>query len=320
MARAGAGDAAVFDVVGLGECSIDHLCLLDGHPTFGDKVALRGYAMRPGGSVATAVLACARLGLRAAYVGCVGEDPAAEIVLEPLREAGVDLSHVQRVADAPTRLAVVLVDRRGGERTVLGYRDPRLRLAGDAPPERRVRAARALLLDDSDPPASLRAAQRARAAGVPVILDVDVVRPGIEELLRCVDFPIVSRSFAESWGKGRGEGGSLRATLRDLVEKGARMAGVTLGERGVLALAGERELAGPAFAVEAVDTTGAGDAFHAGFAWALLEGCDLPEALRRANAVAALSCLGSGAQGGLPTREQVERFLAGAKPGLGPSD
>jgi sugar/nucleoside kinase (ribokinase family) len=141
-----------------------------------------------------------------------------------------------------------------------------------------------------------------------VLLDLDGPGPGVEELLGLVDFPIVSERFSEwiSGGKSAADG------LSELVARGARLAVVTLGPRGALSLGpGDAEpLWSDAFAVEPRDTTGAGDVFHAAFAFGLLQGWGRRRVLRAANAAAALSCRAIGAQGGLPNRAELEAFLA----------
>jgi sugar/nucleoside kinase (ribokinase family) len=304
-----AGD---FDLVGIGQNSIDHVCRVDGIPPLGGKDAMLGYELLPGGQIATAALAAARLGLRVAYVGSVGSDAIADFVLAPLAAAAVDLGGVRRVAGATTRLAVILVDRASGERTVLGHRDPRLRLEIRDVPAARIERARGLLVDAEDPEVSLEAASIARRAGVPVVADVDAPGPGVEALLAAVDFPLVSRSFAETLSLD----GTIRGGLARLVQLGARMAVATLGDRGCLARVGDREIASPAFPIAPRDTTGAGDVFHAAFAWGLLEGLADERLLRAANAAAALACRGLGAQGDLPTRRELEAFLREREPGI----
>jgi sugar/nucleoside kinase (ribokinase family) len=303
-----AGD---FDLVGIGQCSIDHVCRVDGIPPLGGKDEVLGYELLPGGQVATAALAAARLGLRVAYVGSVGSDAVADLVLAPLAAEAIDLAGVRRVAGATTRLAVILVDRASGERTVLGHRDPRLRLGAGDVPAARIERARCLLVDAEDPEASLAAARVARRAGVPVVADIDAPGPGVEALLGAVDFPLVSRSFAETLGSD----GTVRGGLARLAQFGARMAVATLGDRGCLARLGDREIASPAFRIAPRDTTGAGDVFHAAFAWGVLEGLADDALLRAANAAAALSCRGLGAQGDLPTRRELEAFLRERQPG-----
>lgn len=261
----------------------------------------------PGGQVASALLALARLGLHAAWAGAVGDDAEAEAALAPLHAAGVDCSDARVVRGGRTRRALVRVERQSGEREIFPERDPRVRLRAADVSSTRVAGARALLVDAEDLDASLAAAAHARAAGVPVVLDADRSVPGLERLLAATDFPIVSRSLAEGLG-----GGSARKGLRELAERCRRLAVVTLGDGGAIAAArdGAGAIESPAFEVEARDTTGAGDAFHAGFLLALLAGSGLVAALRTANAVAALNCEAIGAQGGLPTRECLERFLA----------
>jgi len=298
-------------VLGLGECALDHVgTLAGGLPRYAGKLPLADYRQMPGGQVATAVHGAARLGLRAAYLGAVGDDDAGRRVLAPLREAGVGVSGVKVVAGAATQMAMILIDGVSGERTLVWYRDPALRLEpGDVDPGW-VGSARALHLDTGHLAAATAAARAARAAGIPVVLDADARLPGLDALLPHVDFPIVSRSFAEDPSGDV----SVSAALDALVRDGARMAVVTLGEEGAVARVGDRLIRSPGFEVAARDTTGAGDAFRAGFLLGLLEGRDAEGTLAAAHAVAALNCTGLGAQGGLPDRAGLAAFLAERKP------
>jgi sugar/nucleoside kinase (ribokinase family) len=293
-----------FDLLAVGECSLDTRLLVSSLPAPGEKRTVLQWEELAGGQTASAALAAARLGLRVAYAGAVGDDACSESVLAPLRAAGVDLGGVVRVPGAATRAAVILVEEGSGERTILGHRDPALgegsaRLAGLD-----LGTARLLLLDGSDLGLATRLAARARAAGQAVVLDLDGPTPGFEELLAHVDFPVVSRDFAVA------AYGSAGAALERLIALGARMAVVTLGAEGASARIGESALHSPAFEVPVVDTTGAGDTFHAAFAWALLAGQDARQALRWANAAAALSCTAAGAQGARLDGERVRALLA----------
>lgn len=296
------------DVFAIGQNSLDRICVVGTAPATGGKQAVEAMLDLPGGQVATAALACARLGLRTAYAGAVGADPHGETVLEPLRKAGVDVSAVKRVPGARTQLAVIHVDAQAGERTVLWHRDPLLRLHPADLSRASIESARALHLDAGDPEAASWAADVAREAGVAVFLDADTPAPGVLELLARVDFPIVSREFAES----SSQAGSARAALAELPGDGPLV--VTLGGRGAIARWGDRIIESPGFGIEPRDTTGAGDAFHGAFIWALLEGWDADTVLRAANAAAALNCRALGAQAGLPTRNELESFLKENKP------
>jgi sugar/nucleoside kinase (ribokinase family) len=297
-------------VVAIGQNSLDRVGVVERLPRPAGKARLRAYAELPGGQIATAALALARLGLRVVYLGSVGDDAAADAVLAPLRAAGVDLRGVRSVAGVPTQLAQILVEEASGERTVFWHRDPRLALRPADLSRETLAGARALLLDASDPETGVWAARVAREAGAAVVLDVDAPGPGVPELLASVDFPIVSREFAESLC----DGGSARDALPLLAARGARLAGVTLGEFGAIARVGSHVIESPAFEIEVRDTTGAGDAFHAGFTWALLGGAGAQRALRTAHAVAALNCGAVGAQGGLPTAAEVDDFLRARRP------
>jgi len=266
-----------------------------------------GLPERPGGQIATAALGLARLGLRVAWAGAVGADAAADLALAPLRAAGVDLVDARRVAGGRTRRALVRVERSSGERWVHPERDPEVVLDASVVAHERIARSRALLVDAEDPEASMAAAAHARAAGVATVLDADRVAPGVERLLEHIDFPIVSRSLAETLGDG-----SAREGLRMLATRAPRLAVVTLGDEGCIAITRGTDAVVeiPAFEVSVRDTTGAGDAFRAGFIWALLAGRGVETMLRAANAVAALNCEALGAQSGLPTRDRVEAFLA----------
>ncbi len=302
------------DVVGLGENSLDHRVGVDEWPMPGEKGAWTESVSSPGGQVATALLGCARLGLRTAYLGAVGDDDAAERVLAPLVEAGVDLSGVQRIPGASTRSALILVRTGDGERSVLAQRDPRLGLDLEKLDREAIEAASLLHLDASDPDASLWAAGVAGKAGIPVVLDADAVGDGVEALLARVDFPVVSEGFARAWG------GTERAAdgLERLAAGGPRLAVVTCGARGALAATGSERLHVQAPDVDVLDTTGAGDAFHAGLIWALFQGFGARAALVAANAAAGLSCRALGAQDGLPSEVDLAQFLARGPAGESP--
>jgi sugar/nucleoside kinase (ribokinase family) len=264
----------------------------------------------PGGQIATAVLACTRLGLSGAVVSAVGDDATRDIVLGPLRAAGVDLTGVRVVPGADSQLSVIVVDRETGERTVLWHRDARLSMRVPELRRDEIEQGRVLHLDAQDLELSTWAAGVARKAGIPVVLDADTPAPGIDALLRRVDFPIVSREFAEKHFGTR----SPIDSLRGLAALGARFPVVTLGDRGAIAGGRGGVIESPAFQVAARDTTGAGDVFHAAFIWGLLEGLSEARILQAANAAAAMNCRALGAQGGLPSRAELEDFLQHGEP------
>jgi sugar/nucleoside kinase (ribokinase family) len=292
------------DVLAVGQTSFDQVAVVDAAPPRGGKALASEWLESSGGQIATAALACARLGLRCALVSSVGDDPAAERVLAPLAAEGVDVARVARVPGAPTQRALIWIERTSGERTVLWRRDERLALSPSAVRPDDVRSARAVLLDAGDLPLALQVAKLARAADIPCVVDADTPAPGVAELLGAVAYPVISESLARTLH------GTPERAVRALVAAGAEAAVVTLGAQGAVVASAREVFQSDAFAIEPRDTTGAGDAFHAGFVVGLLEGRPLRETVRLAHALAACNCRALGAQAGLPTRAELEAFLS----------
>ena len=300
-----------FDVVAFGENSLDFVGAGPRPPAGLDKTALTSFGLLVGGQATTAAVAVARQGLRARYVGAFGSDEWGTTVRATLERERVDLVAIERPG-ARSRVAVVLVDTDSGDRTVFEYRDPALSLDAGAIPLDALLSGRVLLLDATDLQTSTAAARAARNAGVRTIIDVDRVTPAVRDLLREIDIIVVPHAFLMAW-TGLGSAGAALAALYDEFKPSAAV--VTLGPDGSLALAGGCEIATPGFRIEAVDTTGAGDAFRAGLAsgWVRLGNQpDLADVLEVANATAALNCCAIGAQGGLPTVAEIERLVTRA--------
>lgn len=291
--------AAPVDVFGIGESSVDEVWSLSSPLTAGGKLRADGRTRLGGGQIATTLVACARLGLRAAYGGPVGADDAGGWVLDGLRAEGVDVTNAV-VGDGPTREALLLVEP-GGERTVIERHG---KPAHFAP---RISDARVVHLDATHVHASLQAAEAARAHGAVVSLDVDHAAPGLPDLLPLVDICVTSAGVPELLSGERELGPALWALEEKLAPGG--LAGCTLGSGGAAALDGEHLMLSPAFDVPLVDTTACGDTFHAALLCALLDGKSIGEALRFANAAAGLKCRALG-RVGCPTRAEVDALLA----------
>ena len=299
------------DVLAVGLNSIDLLAVVEGHPAANAKTQMLHYAELPGGQSASSASAMARLGLKTAYIGRIGDDDFGRRGLASLRAEGVDVSHVVTVPGATSQFAVVLVDRRSGTRTVVWNRHPGLSMSPADVPVVVVHAARVLHVDCHETAAVAFAAAEARRAGTRTVLDVERVRPGIEGLLRHIDVIIAAEGFPTEFTGCASLGESLAKLQR---ETGAPVVCVTLGAEGSLCLAGGREIATPAFRVPVVDSTGAGDVFRSGFVAGWLHGgeeAELEDVLHWANAVAALKCRGLGARAACPTLPELHAFLAG---------
>jgi len=302
-----------FDVVTLGLNSIDLVAVVAEYPTTNSKQRLQRFARLPGGQMATASAVCARLGWRASYIGTFGDDDLGRVSRQSLIEEGVDLHASWTVSGATNQFAIVLVDARSGARTVLWDRHPALSMDPAAIPASAIESGRVLIVDCQETAAATAAAQCARRAGIPTIIDVERVRPAIGELLQHIDVIIAAERFPSELTGHEDLGHALEAIAHEF---GAPIVCVTLGEKGSLARAGGREIRTPGFAVDCVDTTGAGDAFRGGFAAACLRNpdADIEDLLAYANAVAALNCRALGARGGMPTAQEVEHLLIARPP------
>jgi sulfofructose kinase len=293
------------DIVGVGLNATDTLIPVSQYPASGSKVEIRSASILPGGQVATAMVACQLWGLHARYVGKLGDDDAAGLHAEEFRKAGVET----RVLTAPgcaSQQAFILVED-SGERTVLWKRDDRLTLRPEDLKKEWVADARAIHLDGHDTAAAITAATWAKEAGIPVIADLDELYPGVERLIEKVDYLIVSRDIP---GRLTGNPDLFEALAQVQKRFGCFLTAATLGQDGVLACIGGAFCYRPAFEVHVVDTTGAGDIFHAGFIYGFLHAWCLEQALDFACAAAALNCTGTGARGGIRRVAEIEILIA----------
>ncbi|MES1180127.1 MAG: PfkB family carbohydrate kinase, partial [Hyphomicrobium sp.] len=206
-----------------------------------------------------------------------------------------------------------IVDRRG-ERLIISEDDHDFPLTADWLPVSDVKNAAVVSSDLTWLEGTVAAFKAARAHGVPTILDIDLNSGQLlDKVLGLADYAIFSAPAFRQFVKG----GSDEERLSRLVQSGIRHAGVTKGADGYdWAARGEKHGRQAAFPIHVVDTTGAGDAFHGAFAWGIARGLPDGECARLASAVAAMSCTGLGARSTLPTREEVEHFLARQRPSI----
>ncbi len=294
-------DSPTVDVVGVGLNATDTIISVPHIPARSGKLESTAVRILPGGQVATAMIACQTWGLRTRYVGKVGDDSAAQVHREAFAKAGVETCLIT-VPNCSSQQSFIMVDS-DGERTAIGWREERLALQPSELDREWIVNARALLVDGYDTEAATAAARWAREAGVPVIADLDEVYAGVDELLPNIDYLIVSQDLPR---RLCGEADPAKA-LRILQSRyKSRLAAATLGSEGVLAYDGERFQYATAFRVPVVDTTGAGDIFHAGFIYSLLQDWPLQRTLDFSCAAAALNCTQIGARGGICPIHKIE--------------
>lgn len=297
-----------FDAVGFGLNAVDHLLVVPEYPAFDVKMRMLDHKQSAGGQTASAMVALQRLGLRTAYAGRFGSDSEGTFGFESIKAEGIDLQFAEVVAGARNQIAFIIIDQRNGERTIIWDRDDRLGYRAEEAPVELAARGRVLHLDAHDPPACARMAEAARTAGVIVSADIDNIYEGLPDLLPLIDVLIVSKEFPHRLTGIIDE----RASLIELKARyGCAIVGATLGKRGALLYCEGQFLESDAFEVPGGcrDTTGAGDAFHAGFLYGLLTGEDIETSLKLANATAALKCRSLGARTSLPNERELREII-----------
>jgi sulfofructose kinase len=298
-------EARIVDVVGVGLNATDTVIRVPHFPAFNSKMRVRSVERQAGGQVATGVVASHRWGLSARYVGSIGDDEAGEFQQRELAREGIE-AHWLVTPGARSQFAYILVDESTGERTILWGRDEAIEIRPEQIEREWIERARLLHVDGHDARAAAQAARWARAAGIPVTADMDNVYPGAEELLESVDYLLATAEFPARF---LGEQDLLKALPALAGRYGCRVVGATMGSRGVLAWDGARFHYAPAFLVDTVDTTGAGDVFHAGYIYAILAGWGVDRSLEFACAAAALNSTRIGARGGIFPVEEILRLV-----------
>lgn len=288
-------------VYGLGQCCLDYLGKVDTYPPPDVKCEFSDMVIQGGGPVATALVALERWGVSCAFAGVLGDDLFGSMIKASLDEEGIDTSGILVRKGFDSQFAFIVAEPGLGRRTIF-WRRP----TGPPPgPEEIdysiIRKAKVFHTDGLFAEASLAGCKAARAAGVQVVVDAGSLREGMLDLARMSDYFLASETFADALV---GQGKPLDACYK-MAEFGPRVVGVTLGPKGYVALAGDRVIERPAYSVEAVDTTGCGDVFHAGCTYGLIQGWDVDKSLDFAAWAAAMVSLKLGGRAGIPTLEEI---------------
>lgn len=300
------------EIIGIGLAVLDHLMLVPDFPSREGVVTSKQYKVQGGGMVATALVAAQRLGGLAEFWGRVGDDENGHYLLDELKASGLNISQVHVIQGGRTGVCFVMVKMGTGERSFVVNHQRNLFVDLTNLNLDRIKKSKVLLIDASWNEAAQQAAHFAKAHGIPVVADIhDHSQPSLD-LLSLVDYAIIPRHLADVLATK----GDYSSALKDLKARNVKYPIVTLGRDGCTYLFQEKIFRQPAFQVEVVDTTGAGDVFHGAFCYALVRGLALPEAVTFASAVAALACTKLGGRSGIPTYEQTIRFMMeqGSKP------
>lgn len=292
-------------VTGIGQCSWDFLATVNAYPPADSKEEVLQWEEQGGGPVATALVALSRLGVTGSFHGVVGDDSLGERIRGSLVGEGVDCRGLVPRVGAVSQRAFIVVEQGCASRTIFWQRPGGAPLSPAELPAGYLGNSRFLLLDGLMMDVSLSAARDARLQGIPVMLDAGRLRPGMADLARSCDYVVAGEQFAFDLGWDGGTG-SFADFARSV---GAPVVTVTRGERGSLTWRGGELLHQQAYPVQAVDTTGAGDVFHGGYVFGLLQGWELPAVLPFASAMAALKCTRPGGRSGIPDLTQTLNYL-----------
>jgi len=282
-------------------------------PIPGETLIGHDFHVIPGGKGANQAVAAARLGARVSMIGRVGDDDFGRAQRRNLAQEGIDVTHVSVDPEEATGIALITLDATGQNSIILAPgANMRLTVAHVEAAAQTIADAEILICQLESPlEVVTRAIELARAQGVRVILNPAPARPLDAALLRLVNYLIPNESETTLLtGIQVTDLPSAEAAAASLRERGVSTVILTLGEQGALLADAGGIVHVTGYSVKVVDTTAAGDAFVGGFALALAEGQPLPEAVRFANAAGALAVTRLGAQPSLPTRREIEQFLA----------
>ena len=288
-----------------GSATIDQIFLVDEVKLPSVKITATDFVETGGGMGANAAVAVQRLGGRASYWGRVGDDETGDQVIALLKHEGVDVSTLLRLSGFRTKIATILIDKRG-ERLVVSVQPQGYPPDASWLPIERVADADAVLADTRWPAGAQRLFDAAAMAGKPSVFDGDGGDPQqARETARLATHPFLSQSMLQSLQLGE-----PHHALPKFFGGRNVVCGVTLGAAGVMWFDGQRISSAPSPKVKAVDTLAAGDTWHGAFALALAERKDLTAAIDFATAVAAMKCTRFGGRAGIPKRDEFERWWA----------
>ena len=298
-------------VVGLGQVCVDYVGRLPAYPDEDVKIEMQGFYTSGGGPAATALVTLSRLGVSTSLLSTISDDPFGLQITESLEKEGVDTSCLKIVSGYASQFAFIAVTAGDGKRTVFWNRSTvpplsRKEVRLDCFPRARILHLDGLMLN-----ASTEAAEQAKASGVTVVMDAGTLREGTLELLSLVDVLIASETFAEPM---IGAKESKKEVLQKLRKLGPRQVVITLGSRGSIGLANGKVVQQGAFPVISKDTTGAGDVYHGGYIYGLLQGWHMSDCMAFASAAAALKCLNGQGWRGIPNLDDVKLLMRDKAP------
>lgn len=291
-------------VSGIGQCCIDYISLINEYPLENTKIEVTPYKIFGGGPVATALVALSRFGVKTKFMGIISDDDAGGLIKSGLIDEGVDISHIIEIPNERSQTAFILVNKNNAKRTIFWSRatvNPSIKI--DVP-SNFITKSSLLHLDGYMFDASMAAALIAKKNNIPIMIDIGTFTDERMEIVKICDYVVCSEVFSEVYGDG-----DHKRTIKKLIENGRIAATVTLGTNGSITAIDNRIIHQPAYIVKAIDTTGAGDVFHGGYIYGLINKWSIEDTLKFASACAALKCLKLGGRDGISDVETVKKFI-----------
>jgi sulfofructose kinase len=294
-------------VIGLGQACVDYLGTLNAFPHEDEKVELTDLHIQCGGPASTALVTLSRFGVSTAFLGSISDDPFGVKIFNTLKNEKIGVSSLKITPGYTSQFAFIAITKETGKRTIFWHRGTVPHLLKRDVDIRQFPKARILHTDGLMVEASIEAARQAQSLGMTVVMDAGTMRDGSKELSKFVTILIASETFASPLV---GRDAPHDIALHALRELGPEQVVITLGANGSIGLDNQGVIIRQkAFPVSAVDTTGAGDVYHGGYIYGLLQGWDMRECMRFASAASALKCTHVGAQNGIPNLKDMSRLL-----------
>jgi len=294
-----------FDCVGIGLSTYDFTLEVSEYPIANTKNTAVRHHGNGGGPVPTAIVTLASLGCKTALASTMGDDLFCGNIMEELHGYNIDTSAIRIDPDIETLQSHILVESGTGNRTVIMHTNQMPEITREQVPEELLRNTRFIALDSRPSPTIIKLVQLAKKYGTEIMLDAGSVQEHTDNLLPLIDYPVVSRDFVTAYfGHSNYE-----SACRELVKRGARIAGVTMGKDGSVLADGKQTIYIPAFKVDTFDSTGAGDVYHGGFLFGIMQKWPLKAIGQFASAVAAITIEVFGSRTNIPTLRDVAMFL-----------
>lgn len=294
-----------YDCLGFGICAVDYLCIVPQYPGLDEKTEAVEFAVQGGGPVATALVTLARLGGKTTFIGRIGDDTNGKFILNEFSKEGVNTGGIIIDRSTQTNQAFIWIDQQTGKKSIVLNSPNKGEIKPGEIDISHLKSAKYLLVDGRDTEATFYLIEWAKKRGTKIVMDAGSPRNRMDELLRQVDYPVVSEHFCHKYFKQN----DYKEAIKLLLKCGAQAAVVTLGKNGCYGGDETGIYYQPAFPVSIIDTTGAGDVFHGAFIFGLLNKWHLTENLKFASAVAAMKCTKIGGRLGIPDLQSVKKFL-----------